>query len=93
MPHISPVNRKGRRLFRPIAASALLLALGLAVAGSVAGFVGEIGTGGTSPLWVLDLSSGAQMVAVIVIFVTGMLVGRQLRGVYAGSGGDPPRLS
>ncbi len=69
------------------------VALGLAVAGSVAGFVGEIGTGGASPLWVLDLSSGAQMVAVIVIFVTGMLVGRQLQGAYAGSVGYRPRLS
>ena len=63
-------------------------ALGLVVVGSVAGFVGAVGTAGTSELWVLDLSSGAQMVAVVIIGAAGILVGRQLRGAYAGSVGD-----
>jgi len=58
------------------------VALGLTLVGSVSGFAGSVGTGGTTQLWVLDLIAGAQMLAVIVIFVAGMVVGRQLGRDY-----------
>jgi len=58
------------------------VALGLTLLGSVAGFAASVGTGGTTQLWVLDLIAGAQMLAVIVIFVAGIVVGRQLGRGY-----------
>ena len=65
--------RRARRLTRWAE-----VALGLTLLGSVAGFAATVGTGGTTELWVFDLVAGAQMLAVIVIFVAGIVVGRQL---------------
>jgi len=55
------------------------VALGATAAGSVAGFVAQIGTYGSNPLWTLDILGAAEMLAVIVISGTGILVGRQLQ--------------
>lgn len=56
-----------------------MIALGVTAAGSVAGFVAQVGSYGAGPVWAIDIWGASEMLAVIVVSTTGIFVGRRLR--------------
>ncbi len=56
-----------------------MVALALTAAGSIAGFVAQVGQNAGQPFWTVDIYTGANLLAVFVLLGVATLVNRQLQ--------------